>query len=276
MAQPENVAQKQKYDLRQRVAGFVEHQKFTGFITALILFNALTLGLATSDVLEARYGDLLGVVDHVIIWIFVVELTLKLFAWRGSFFRSGWNNFDFIIVAISLFPASGPFAVMRTLRVFRVLRLISVVPRMRRVVDALLSAIPGMASVLAVLLVIFYVSAVLAAELFSAPELDLFFGTISRSMYTLFQILTLEDWAEIARETMGYYPWAWVYFVTFIVITSFAVLNLFIGIIVDAMNLVHEEDLQAEKEAAHADALSIHDEIVALRLEITRLADKIN
>lgn len=234
---------------RSTIADFVEGRNFVVCITVLILINAVTLGLETNPIISAQYGNLLYVADKIILCIFTVEIGLKLFAYRHAFFRSGWNNFDLIIIVIAWIPASGALAVLRALRVLRVLRLISVVPQMRRVIAAIGHSIPGMASVVGVLGLIFYVASVLATKLFGMhpdPNMQEWFGSISASAYTLFQIMTLESWSMgVVRPTMDIYPWAWMFFLPFIVITSFAVLNFFIGIIVDSMQMAHKLEAQA-------------------------------
>ena len=230
--------------LRGAVAAVVEAPLFTRFITAVILVNAVTLGLETDAGMMDDYGRVLHLLDKVALGIFMVEILLKIFAYRLSFFRAGWNVFDFIVVGIAIVPASGSLAVLRTLRILRVLRLVSVVPSMRRVIAALMHSIPGMASIMSVLMVIYYVCAVLATKLFFAhpdPTIAAKFSSIPESMYTLFQVMTLEGWSqEIVRPVMDVYPYAWLFFIPFIIVTSFAVLNLFIGIIVDAMNIIHD------------------------------------
>ncbi len=252
-----------------RLQAFLEHRNFTGFITVLILLNAVTLGLETDDALMASHGALLHTLDHAILAIFVLELALKLLAYRLNFFRVGWNWFDLIIVGISLIPATGALSVLRALRVFRVLRLLSVVPSMRRVVSALFRAIPGMASIMSVLLVIYYVAAVLATHTFGHSNdetLESLFGDVGSSMFTLFQLMTLEGWrTDVANPTMAIYPWSWIFFVVFITVTSFAVLNLFIGVIVDAMNIIHEEEDEAKG------TMPLQTEMQLLRLDIESL-----
>lgn len=223
----------------------IESTKFQNFLIFLILFNAVTLGLETSQFGKDN-TKLLQVIDTSILVLFSIELLLKLFVYRAQFFRSGWNWFDFIIVAISWVPTSGALSVLRAFRILRVLRLLSVVPQMRRVIGALAHSLPGMASVVGVLSIIFYVSAVLATKIFgSHPDANMqeWFGSIGASAYTLFQVMTLESWSMgIVRPTMELFPLSWIFFVPFIIITSFAVLNLFIGIIVDAMQVMHEEE----------------------------------
>ncbi len=230
---------------RTRAAEWVESPKVVTFITILILLNAVTLGLETDSSIVARYGHILHAIDFFILLVFTLELLIKFYAYRLSFFRSGWNIFDLLIVGIAWVPASGSLAVLRTLRILRVLRLLSVVPQMRRVISAIGHSIPGMISVIGVLGIVFYVSAVLTTKLFGQhpdPDMQAWFGTIGASAYTLFQIMTLESWSMgIVRPVMNHFPLAWLFFVPFIIITSFAVLNLFIGIIVDAMQIVQQD-----------------------------------
>ena len=269
MVRPANLEGASLPGLRDKVANFIEHRRFINFIAALILINAVTLGMDTSSDLTAQYGPILKLTDNIIVLIFCVEIILKLYAYRLSFFKVGWNIFDFIIIVISILPASGPLTVMRVFRVFRILRLMSVVPQMRRVVSALFHAIPGMTSIIGVLVILFYVFAVLATEVFGAsptPEMQALFGTLPKSLYSLFQVMTLEGWSDgIATPTMEIFPWAWAFFVPFIFITSFAVLNLFIGIIVDAMNIVQEKDIEEEEKALKEEINKLRDEIVELK-----------
>ncbi|NCO02928.1 MAG: ion transporter [Alphaproteobacteria bacterium] len=264
---------------RRAVSDFVEGTAFVRFIVVLILINAVTLGLETNKDIMASYGSIVYVIDKSILAVFVFELLLKFYAYRLGFFKSGWNVFDFIIVGIAVLPASGSFAVLRSLRILRVLRLLSVVPQMRRVISAIGYSIPGMMSVISVLLIIFYVSAVLATKLFGMhpdPQMQEWFGTIGASGYTLFQIMTLESWSMgIVRPTMEIYPLAWIFFVPFIIITSFAVLNLFIGIIVDAMQMVQveprEQDKAEIKEFTRDELQEIHKRFDLLQKEIQDL-----
>ncbi|WP_119679699.1 ion transporter [Indioceanicola profundi] len=258
----------------------VESAGFQRFIIAVILVNAVTLGLETSESAMAAMGPLLITLDRLALAIFVVELALKLWVYRLGFFRQGWNNFDFAIVAVSLAPLvgvgwGGNLSVLRALRILRVLRLLSVVPQMRAVIQALFGALPGMGAIIAVLALIYYVSAVLATKLFAASFPD-WFGTIGRSMYTLFQVMTLESWSMgIVRPVMEIYPYAWVFFIPFIVLVTFAVLNLFIAIIVNSMQALHDADSKAEAEAredkARAERESMADELRGLRADLAAL-----
>ncbi len=231
--------------MRKQVAIWLEKRTVVNVIIVLILINAVTLGLETNATYMNDYGTLLHSIDVIILLIFTAEITLKLYAYRLHFFKSGWNIFDLLIVGFAWTPATGPLAVLRTLRILRILRLLSVVPQMRRVISAIGKSIPGMLSVVGVLALLFYVSAVLTTMLFGQhtnPDMQEWFGSIGKSAYTLFQIMTLESWSMgIVRPVMAFYPLAWIFFVPFIIVTSFAVLNLFIGIIVDAMQSVQQE-----------------------------------
>ena len=185
----------------------------------------------------AEYGDLLALLNGICFGIFVVELVLRIASYGrdiGAFFRNGWNVFDFVVVAIALVPASGPLAVFRALRVLRVLRLVSAIPKMRFVIESLLRSLPGLGSIAMLLVVLFYVFAVVATKLFGAA-VPQWFGTLWGSAFSLFQVMTLEGWAEIAREVMQVHPLAWIFFIAFILVATFTVLNFFIALIVKAM-----------------------------------------
>lgn len=237
--------------VRQRVGVFVESPLIARSITAIIVINAVTLGLETSASVMERVGPLLVALDRVVLVIFVMELLAKLFAFGWRFFMSGWNIFDFVIVGIAVMPTSGNLSVLRSLRILRGLRLVTFVPSMRRVVAALMSAIPGISSVVALLALVYYVFGVMVTKLFGEdfPE---WFGTVGRSMFSLFQIMTLESWSMgIVRPVMELYPYAWVVFVPFILVTSFAVINLFIAVIVNAMTEQSRVDSEQIKEEIH-------------------------
>lgn len=234
-------------------------------LIALILINAVILGLETSPSLMARWGGFLMTLDRAILAIFVVEIALRLAVHRLAFFRDPWSVFDFAVVAIALVPASGPLAVLRALRVLRVLRLITLVPSMKNVVGGLLSALPGLGSVTAIIGIIFYVSAVIATKLFAGdfPEL---FGDLGRTAFTLFQVMTLEGWAmEVVRPVMAVYPAAWVFFLIFILASTFTLLNLFIAVIVNAIQKEHDtpQDIVIDEvRALRADIAALRKEMV--------------
>jgi voltage-gated sodium channel len=260
---------------RARLRDFIEHPRTQRFIIVLILVNAVLLGLETWPAAMAAAGGPIVWLDTAILGIFVIEIALRLYVHGRAFWRDPWSVFDFLVVAIALAPATGQFAVLRALRVLRVLRLLTVVPAMRRVVGALLAAIPGLGSIALVLMVIYYVFAVISTNLFAAiyPE---WFGNIGRSLYTLFQIMTLESWSMgIARPVMEQFPYAWAFFIPFILVATFTMLNLFIAIIVNAMQTVSQQDQQATEHALAATRdhieSDLHTEMRALRDEIRDL-----
>jgi voltage-gated sodium channel len=260
---------------RARLGYFMESPRVTMAITAIIVVNAITLGLETSTYITAHIGGLLDWLDRLVLGIFVVEMVLKISAFGWRYFTKGWNIFDFIIVAIALMPATGALSVLRSLRILRVLRLVALVPAMRKVVQALLAAIPGVSSVIALLALVYYVFAVMTTKLFGGtfPQ---WFGTVGDSMYTLFQIMTLESWSMgIVRPVMREFPYAWAFFVPFIIVTTFAVLNLFIGIVVNAMQAEHEKAAAEERDMIHDETEHLAEEIRALRTEIAALRDRI-
>lgn len=265
--------------LRRGADALVERPLFGAFITIVIAINAVTLGLETSPAVMNAAGGFLAVIDRFALAVFVVEILLKLIAKGPRFFRSGWNVFDFIIVAIALMPAAGAFSVLRALRILRTLRLLSIVPQLRFVVGALLSALPGMSAIIAVLGIVFYVAAVIATKLFAEAFPD-WFGSVGASMYTLFQIMTLESWSMgIVRPVMETYSWAWIFFVPFIIITSFAVLNLFIALIVNSLQAIHDAENRAQEEvaeaAAHDEREELMRELKSIRSEMEKLRSSI-
>ncbi|EED32291.1 voltage-gated sodium channel subunit [gamma proteobacterium NOR5-3] len=250
---------------------------FQKLITALIILNAVILGMETSPDIMARYGNLIHQLDAVILSVFVFEIGARVIAHRRAFWRDPWSVFDFIVVAIALIPAAGPLAVLRTLRVLRVLRLLTLAPSMRKVVGALLSALPGLASIGVVLMILYYVAAVIATGLFSA-DMPAEFGNLGRTFFTLFQVMTLESWAsQIARPAMTHSPMAWLFFVIFILGTTFTMLNLFIGIIVDAVEHYTEQEVTEARDSITAgqDELrqDLGQELETIAKQISRLEE---
>jgi len=256
---------------------FLERADVRHTVLALIVLNAVVLGLETSDVLMARHGAWLRLLDQAMLSVFVLEIGLRLIAWRSAFFRDAWSMFDFAVVAIALIPASGPFAVLRALRVLRVLRVLTIVPSMRRVVGGLLAALPGLGSIAMVLLLVYYVFGVIATQVFGDRFPD-WFGTLGRSLYTLFQVMTLESWSMgIVRPLMEVFPYAWMFFIPFILVATFTMLNLFIGVIVSAMQSFASAETEATVSAVgdardHIEA-DLHTEMRVLRVELAELKD---
>ncbi|WP_417477401.1 ion transporter [Maricaulis sp.] len=259
--------------VRARLTAFVESGVFRNSIMAVILLNAATLGLVTLPFEPPWFAAILPLIDRIVIAVFLVELLLKLIAYRLRFFTSGWNWFDLVVILVSVVPMAGSFSVLRSLRILRAFRLFSVMPQMRKVIEALLNAIPGMGAVIAVLALMFYVSAVMATKLFSLTNPDRF-GTLGDSAFSLFQVMTLEGWAtDLALPVMEFHPWAWAFFLIFIVLTSFAILNLFIAIIVDSLQSKHF-DAEEERDAeVGEDVIELQSEIAGLRGEIAQLTE---
>ncbi|MFW5642352.1 MAG: ion transporter, partial [Roseicyclus sp.] len=205
---------------RDRLALWLDRPQVRNAIIGVIVLNAVILGMETSESLMAVAGPLILALDRACLSIFVIEIVLKLIALGPRFFRSGWNLFDFVIVGIALVPAAQGLSVLRALRILRVLRIVSVVPSLRRVVEGLLTALPGMGSVFLLMSIIFYIGAVMATKLFGASFPD-WFGTLGASLYTLFQVMTLESWSMgIVRPVLEVYPYAWAFFVPFIMVTT--------------------------------------------------------
>ena len=231
--------------LRQKATQFLETSVVRNAIIVVILFNAFLLGLESSNTIMNFAGGLIYTLDIICLSIFVVEILAKLFTQHFRFFRSGWNIFDFVIVGIALIPAAQAFSVLRALRILRILRVVSAVPSLRRVVEGFLTALPGMGSVFMLMSLIFYIGSVIATKLFG-EAFPQWFGTLGHSAYSLFQIMTLESWSMgIVRPVMLEFTYAWAFFIPFIIVTTFAVVNLLVGLIVNSMQDAHHEESNA-------------------------------
>lgn len=259
--------------MQEKIKSFVENSKFQNFIVTLIVINGITMGLETSKEFMNSYGSFINMFDLFVITIFTIEIVLRIYAHRVAFFKDGWSLFDFTIVAISLVPSSAGFEILRILRVFRLFRLVTVVPQMRKIVVALVSVIPGMASIAGILTLFFYIFSIMATGLYGEkfPE---WFGTLGASFYTLFQVMTLESWSMgIVRPIMEVYPYAWVFFIPFIFVVTFVMVNLIVAIVVDAMAEINKQEEQAIVEEVHSHDAMMHEEIKQLRSEISELKD---
>ena len=262
--------------LRARLKQFIEHGTVQRVLLALILINAVILGMETMPGVMAAIGSYLLTLDTAILAVFVVEIAIRLFVHRLAFFKDGWSVFDFIVVGIALVPASGPFAVLRALRVLRVLRVLTFVPSMRKIVGALLQSLNGMLSIAMVLGLVYYVAGVMVTKLFGAafPE---WFGSLGASLYTLFQVMTLESWSMgIARPVMAQFPYAWAFFVPFILIATFTMLNLFIAVIVNAVQSMHDEEHKEEHDADVATQQQLLLQMQQLQQELQQLRRELN
>lgn len=229
----------------QLIAG---HRWFTHIIIGLILFNAVLLGLETVERWYSQYFHWFHFFDQLLLWVFTLEIIIRLLSYRRpwTFFKDGWNIFDFVIVASGHILTGAPFVtVLRILRVLRVLRAFSVIPSLRRMVNALLMTIPALGNILLLMSLIFYIFGVAGTVLFreASPE---YFGTLGRSLLTLFQVVTLESWASgVMRPLLAQVPWSWIYFVSFVLIGTFVIFNLFVGVIVNNVDRAEEEEMKA-------------------------------
>jgi len=257
--------------MQNQIKNIVQSKLFQNFIISIIVLNGVTMGLETSKSFMDSYGSIINVFDKIVITIFTIEIIMRIYVHRLSFFKDGWSLFDFFIVAISLVPSSAGFEILRILRVLRLFRLITVVPQMRKIVIALVSVIPGMISIAGLLTLLFYIFAIMSVQLFG-ETFPQWFGTLGESFYTLFQIMTLESWSMgIARPIMEIHPYAWVFFVPFIFIVTFIMINLIIAIVVDAMNEIKDLDNSELINEIHTNDDNTQDEIKKLRDEIAEL-----
>ncbi|MBO2449945.1 ion transporter [Actinomadura barringtoniae] len=266
---------------RERVRRLVDSTRFQLAVTVLIMVNAASLGLDTMPAVMRDYGDWLEATDRVCLMVFTVELGLRAFAHGKAFLRDPWCMFDALVVGIALTPSAGGLSVLRALRILRVLRLISAVPSLRRVVGALLTAMPGMASITGLLVLILYVAGVMATKLFGSA-MPAAFGSLGDSLFTLFQIMTGDNWSDVAREVMHHQPLSWIFFVLYILVSTFAVLNLFMAVVVSAMESqisgeladdierAQEEDRQRDVETLDA-VKALSEDVAAMRDELARL-----
>ena len=249
----------------------VEHGWFRRTIIVLIVVSAILLGMETIRELPASVLDAVFRINRAILGVFVIEIILRIAAHRLSFFRDPWSLFDFAIVGVALISLSGPLQVLRALRILRALRLVSAIPSLRRVVKGLLGAVPGIASVLILLALILYIAAVMATLLFRdvAPE---YFDHLGITLFSLFQVMTLEGWSAIATEVMAQESWAWVFFVSYILVATFLVLNLIIGIVVDGI----QSQIRSEASEQAVVDPALKGEVVALRHEFNKLRDALD
>jgi voltage-gated sodium channel len=253
---------------RERLRAFLDQKWFVNVVLGVILANALVLGVET--MVDGIALDILIAIDHTMLGFFVLELLLRIVANGRKFFRDPWNLFDLVVVGIAVLPASESLSALRALRVLRVLRVITVVPSLRRVVDGLLRAVPGMGAVGALLVLVMYVSAVIATGMFGETS-DEYFGNLGVSLFTLFQAMTGEAWPDIARAVMVAHPLAWIFFVLYILVVSFAVLNLFIAVIVNGMEEVSEEERKDDEQRdERLDALAAQNREILVELRSLR------
>ena len=259
--------------MQKRIKSFVENVRFQNFIMVLIILNGITMGLETSKEIVESFSSFFYIFDKLVITIFTIEILLRIYAHRLEFFKDSWSLFDFTIVAISLVPSTGGFEIFRILRVLRLFRLIAVVPQMRKIVLALISVIPGMLSIAALLALFFYIFAIMATQLY-ADTFPQWFGSLGESFYTLFQIMTLESWSMgIVRPVMEIHPLAWMFFVPFIFMVTFIMVNLIVAIVVDAMNEINNDETKSVVSEIHSHDDKFSLELKELHFEIRELKE---
>lgn len=260
----------------QNICGRIVYSRSVqAFVTICIVLNSIQLGLETTRWWNDWTGSLSETIDGIFIWIFALEVILKLISDKHRFFLKGWNIFDFIVVAISFVPGNGALSVLRAFRIFRTFRLLNKFQRLRIITESLLTAIPSIGWICLLLSIWFYICSVIATNLFSG-KFPVWFGSIPRSMFSLFQIMTLESWSMgIVRPVMQEYPYAWLFFVPFIIFATYTVMNLFIGILVSAISALQAAKNNADASRSDADLLAVNlqilEEIKTVRSEIDGL-----
>ena len=254
--------------------GFIESRAFQVAIVILILINAVTIGLETSDSLSDNVIHTLHDLDRYILIIFCLEISIKLVAYGWRFFTNAWNIFDTLIIGIALVPATGPLQILRTLRVLRTIRLVKNIPKLRMIIESLITSIPSIGWIIVLLLMIFYIFAVIATDLYgnSFPE---YFGNMGQSFFTLFQIMTLESWSSgIARPMMQKMPYSYIFFVPFILLATYTTLNVFIAVVVNTMNEVNRKVIMEEEEKLQEMLKAEHDELMFHIRSMSRKLDR--
>lgn len=261
---------------QSNVRKIVELPIFQQSIVALIVLNSVLIGLETSPEYMEAFGFYIDQIDRIILFIFVLEMLLKLYAYGLGFFKSAWNLFDATVILVSVIPSVGAsFAVLRALRILRTLRLLKNIPKLKIIIESLLHAIPSIGWIMVLLVIIFYIFAVIGTNLFGA-DYPAYFGSLAGSLFTLFQIMTLESWASaVARPILLDLPWAAIYFVVFILIATYTTLNIFIAIVVNTMNELHRKSLKEEekqiKQFVHVEHEQLLHQMEGMRKELKEI-----
>ncbi len=253
---------------------------FKNTIVLIILINSIVLGLITSDAIYAKFGKILEFILSTCVAIFTVEILLRIIAKGWRFFLNGWNIFDFVLVSIALMPETGAAITFRVFRVMRALRMVSSFKKLRHIVSAILVSAPHVFWAAVLLMIIFYIFGIMGQNLFH-EEFPQWFGTLGETVYTLFQVTTLESWSMgIARPVMKVFPWAWCYFVPFVMISSYIVLNVVVGVVVNATSDLSDDDDVTDmknkmktKKVTNAELLQ---QITELKNHIERLEAKLD
>lgn len=259
---------------------FIFHPYAQRFILSLIAINTVTIGMQTSPLMNEYFGDALDLFNDLALAVFTVELSIKIIALRLKFFKDPWNIFDFLIVSICYLPVISGFTVLRALRILRVSLLISTLPKLRILVQSLLLSVPSLGWLFLLLALIFYLFSVIATILFGNvfPEL---FGSIGSSIFTLFQVMTLDSWSmDVARPVMDAFPYAFLFFVPFVLICTFIVLNVIVAIIVNGMCDARDKFVKEKKEkrslSQDAELIAELDKLKAQISTIEKIIDEKN
>jgi voltage-gated sodium channel len=265
---------------RKLLREFLEHHKVQKFIIGIILFNAVTIGFETDKALMNKYAEVFNTFDDIVLGIFIIEIVLKLYAYGLRFFLNPWNVFDFLIVTIAALPSAGVFSVFRTLRILRTLRLLKNVPKLRIIIESLVRAIPSIGWIFLLVAIFYYIFAVIGVNVYGEmfPQ---WFGSMGESTFTLFQIMTLESWSSgIARPIIEEMPYAWVFFVPFILIATYVTLNIFIAIVVNTMNELNIAENEVRERAIlerkEQERLLLLNKIETLTQKMDRIEAKLN
>lgn len=267
--------------LHVRLTAINNNKYFQAFTVTVIILAALSIGANTFELPEG-VSTAIYWLDQFVLLFFLVEIIIKFFSYqnKSDFFRSGWNWFDAIIVIGSLMPSAGQgVLIARLLRVFRVLRLVSAIPQLKLLINALFKAIPKMGYIAVLMFIIFYIYAVVGSLVFSSVN-EVLWGDVSISMLTLFRIATFEDWTDVMYETMAVYPMSWVFYLTFIFLTAFVFLNMMIGVVIETMTAEHalaEQDKESDEPivssmhterqifATHQQVEQLHQELAEIK-----------
>lgn len=262
--------------MKKFVQNLVEKAAFEYFIVALILLNGVILGLETSPTIVAQYGDWLHLGNQLILGVFIIEAMLKIVAVAPRlklYFGDGWNLFDFSVVVLSLLPATGEYAMIaRLARLLRVARLVSTIPELRLIISTLVRSIPSMGHVLMLMSIIFYIYAVAGYHLFHQHD-PTHWETLGISLLTLFRVVTLEDWTDVMYTAMEMHSMSWIFFVSFVVLGTFVIINLFIAVVINNLEEAKQEQLEKLQRPPTKD--EILRELRQTQKMLSRLQDKL-
>ena len=255
----------------EKIKNLVENRVFQIAILGVICLNALVFGVQTSSSARHFCGWWLNRIDGFCLVVFTVELALKIVAYNRRFCRDPWNVFDFIVVAVSFVPDCGMFSSIRLFRILRVFKLVSGIRHMRIILGAIVKSIRGILWTGSLLVLIYYVYGILGTHLFGAAFED-WFGSLGKSVYSLFQIMTLESWSMgIARPVIAVYPYAWIYFVSYILLSSFLVMNVVVGIVLNSITeCCKAEEPQVKVSSLKEELSKLKEQIAAVEAALEK------